>query len=298
MTQQLKPILVTGANRGIGRATVNAILEHSSDTRVFLGSRSKDRGEETRREIVDEQPEADGRIEVVQLDVADDESVHSAAESVAKHLADDTLYGVVNNAGIGDYERPLEQVLNVNVYGPHRVSEAFVPLIGHPDGRIVNVSSAAGPNFVNDCSDDHRALLTSDDVTWEQIETFIDECRRATDEAGGDFGNTTIGDASAYGLSKACLNAYTIALARQNPDLTINACTPGFIETDLTRPMAERNDKDPREMGMKPPKDGTRAQMFLLFGEPGGSGWYFGSDAKRSPMDRYRSPGDPPYTGD
>jgi NAD(P)-dependent dehydrogenase (short-subunit alcohol dehydrogenase family) len=298
MTQPTRPILVTGANRGIGRATVKAILDHSSDTRVFLGSRSKERGQQTRREIIDEQPQADGRIEVVELDVADNESVHAAAESVADSLGDDPLYGVVNNAGIGDYERPLEQVLNVNVYGPHRVGEAFVPMIDHPDGRVVNVSSAAGPNFVNDCSDDHRDLLTNDDVTWEQIEAFMDTCRRAADDAGGDFGRTDIGDASAYGLSKACLNAYTIALARQNPELTINACTPGFIETDLTRPMAERNDKDPREMGMKPPEEGTRAQMYLLFGEPGGSGWYFGSDAKRSPMDRYRSPGDPPYTGD
>ena len=54
----------------------------------------------------------------------------------------------------------------------------------------------------------------------------------------------------------------------------------------------------PAEMGMKAPVHGTQAALHLLFGEPGGNGWYFGSDAQRSPLDRYRSPGDPPYTGD
>jgi NAD(P)-dependent dehydrogenase (short-subunit alcohol dehydrogenase family) len=296
MSEQRRSILVTGANKGIGRATVEAILDEADDTRVFLGSRSVERGEEARAEIVAERPDAEDRVKVVQLDVADDASVEAAAETVAEALGSEPLYGIVNNAGIGDRGRPLREVLNVNVWGPRRVCEAFVPLIDHPDGRVVNVASASGPNFVAECKPEHQKILTSPDVTWEQIETFMEVCREAVDD--GDFEDSGIGNGSAYGLSKACLNAYTIALARRHPDLTINACTPGFIETDMTRPMAERQGKDPEEVGMKPPEEGTTAQMFLLFGEPEGSGWYFGSDARRSPLDRYRSPGDPPYTGD
>jgi NAD(P)-dependent dehydrogenase (short-subunit alcohol dehydrogenase family) len=297
MTQTTKPVLVTGANKGIGRATVEAILDEGKETRVFLGSRSVERGEEAREKIIEERPGAQPRLEVVQLDVSDDESVEQAAETVRSKLQADPLYGVVNNAGIGDRGNPLDKVLNVNVHGPRRVCESFVPLIQHTDGRVVNVSSAAGPNFVADCDEERQELLTNPEVTWEQIQAFMDECREAAEQAG-EFGDTDIGDASAYGLSKACLNAYTVAVARENDDLTVNACTPGFIETDLTRPMAERQGKDPREVGMKPPEEGTTAQKFLLFGEPEGSGWYFGSDAKRSPLDRYRSPGDPPYEGD
>ena len=103
---------------------------------------------------------------------------------------------------------------------------------------------------------------------------------------------------SAYGLSKACTNAYTIFLARQHPNLKINACTPGFIETDMTRPMAVDGGKTPAEIGMKSPEEGTSASIFLLMENPGGSGHYYGSDCLRSPIDSYRSPGDPPYTGD
>lgn len=296
MTQQAKPVIVTGANKGIGRATVEAILDDRDDTRVFLGSRSVERGEAARDEIVQERPDAADRLEVVQLDVSEDDSVQRAAESVAESLGSSSLYGIVNNAGLGDRGHPIEKVLNVNVYGPKRVCDAFIPMIEHDDGRVVNVASAAGPNFVNDCDESTQELLTKDDVTWGEIDQFMEECIEAAIDR--DLKGTGIGDGSTYGLSKACLNAYTIALARENPDLRVNACTPGFIETDMTRPMAERQGKDPREVGMKPPEEGTTAQMFLLFGEPEGSGWYFGSDAERSPLDRYRSPGDPPYTGE
>ena len=168
-----------------------------------------------------------------------------------------------------------------------------------PEGRIVNVSSASGPMFVARCDEARAALLTKPDVTWSEVEALMRECLRIEEE-GGDLAaaglaTSSTGSGQAYGLSKACLNAYTIALARENPDLTVNACTPGYIATDLTLPRAEG--VDPASMGMKPPEEGTKATMHLLFGDPGGSGWYFGSDAQRSPLDRYRSPGDPPFTG-
>jgi hypothetical protein len=78
----------------------------------------------------------------------------------------------------------------------------------------------------------------------------------------------------------------------------VNACTPGFIATDMTRHYAESQGKAPAEPGMKTPADGTRAPLFLLFGALAGSGHYYGSDARRSPLDRYRAPGSPEYTGE
>jgi hypothetical protein len=48
---------------------------------------------------------------------------------------------------------------------------------------------------------------------------------------------------------------------------------------------------------MKPPSAGARAPMHHLFGTLEGNGRYYGSDAERSPLDRYRSPGTAPYTG-
>merc|ERR1712146_4763 len=101
-----------------------------------------------------------------------------------------------------------------------------------------------------------------------------------------------------YGFSKALVNAYNMIVARENPDLIINACTPGFIETDLTRELAKQRGSTPQEMGMKTPAEGTKAAMHLLFADGLGSGKYYGSDALRSPIDRYRGPGDPEYVSD
>ena len=47
---------------------------------------------------------------------------------------------------------------------------------------------------------------------------------------------------------------------------------------------------------MKSQREGANAPVFFLFGEPGGSGYYYGSDAKRSLLDRVREPGSPTYT--
>ncbi len=291
-------VLITGANKGIGLAAVKAVLDQAEDTFVFLGARSKERGTSAVAEVVAQEPGWEGRVELLLIDVSDDASVSRAAEAVRERCdGDRPLYGIVNNAGIGFGDTEMKTVLEVNTYGPKRVCEAFLPLLTKDDGRVVNVASASGPNFVAACSAERQRALTNPEVTWEDIEGLMQECLRI-DEEGGDFGAAGLGDGSAYGLSKACLNAYTILLAREHPEWKINACTPGFIETDLTRPWAEARRVEPREMGMKPPEEGTRSILHLLFGEPGGTGWYFGSDAERSPLDRYRSPGDPPYRGD
>ena len=90
-----------------------------------------------------------------------------------------------------------------------------------------------------------------------------------------------------YGLSKAALIAYTMVLARQHPKLAINSCTPGFINTNMTKGMGAKLQ----------PEQGTVSIRHLLFGKLGGNGWYYGSDAKRSPLHIMRNPGEKVYTG-
>ncbi len=267
----MRTILITGANKGIGLATVEAITVAHADVEVLLGSRDPARGEAARSTLTHR-----NRVRVLPIDVSDDESVHKAADGV------DTLYGLVNNAGVGLGSGDTRFVLNVNTLGPKRVVDAFLPKL-QANGRIVNVSSASGPNYVAAADPELRKRLIDPEVTWRQIEALI---------------NSRMGsETNAYGLSKALLNAYTQLLSREHPTLVINACTPGFIETDLTRPYATAQGVDPAAMGMKRPAQGTRATTHLLFADVG-RGWFYGSDAERSPLDRYRAPGAPPYSGD
>jgi NAD(P)-dependent dehydrogenase (short-subunit alcohol dehydrogenase family) len=123
-----KSVLVTGGNRGLGRALVEEALRRGAK-RVYAGTR---------------QPtaHADARVTVLTLDVTDSEQIQAAAESV------ESLDVLVNNAGVsllddlGD-RAALEQHLAVNLFGTWEVSQAFLPLLTRSRGAIVNVVSLA-----------------------------------------------------------------------------------------------------------------------------------------------------------
>lgn len=274
----MRRIVVTGANKGIGKAIVAAVLSAEDDAFVFLGSRDPARGEAARQDLLADQPGWAERLAVLAVDVTDDASVEAAVAEVGA-----PLYALVNNAGVA--AGSVSDVLAVNTRGVRRATEAFLPLLS-ADGRVVVISSASGPSFVSNCRATEQARL---------IDPGMDAARFDALLADADAG---FGADNAYGLSKALVNSYVLSLANAHPELAINACTPGFIETDLTRPWAESQGKAPRDMGMKPPAEGTRSALHLLFGDLEGNGRYYGSDAVRSPLDRYRSPGDPPHTGE
>lgn len=291
----MRSIVVTGANKGIGLALAGEILRQHEDTFVWLGSRSVERGREAANGLVAENRGWADRLRVLELDVTSDASVARAAAEVSARGT--PLHGLVNNSGVGATGGTLAAVLDVNILGIHRVSTAFVPLLEQAGGRIVNITSAAGPNFVSRCSAAWQAFFVDRDIEWTRLEAFIGECLALGNDKAA-FAAKGLDEGEPYGLSKACANSYTMFLARTHPSLRVNACTPGFIATDMTRPYAESSGKSPEELGMKPPVAGTVAPMFLLFGQPEGNGRYYGSDAKRSPLDRYRSPGSEPYAGD
>lgn len=294
----MRRILVTGANKGIGLAIAKAILEGHDDTFVHLGSRDAARGDDAKATLIASNPAWQSRIEVLPLDVSDDASVRAAAKRVAASLGGEKLYGIVNNAGVGTGAGVnLAGMLAVNTLGVHRVCDAFLSLLEPKGGRLVNVTSAAGPSFVATCSPERQRFFKDPGVTWSSLRALMDEAI-AIDGDAAAFAAKGLGDGSPYGLSKACTNAYTLLLAREHPALRVNACTPGFIETDMTRSYATSQNKAPAELGMKPPSEGAKAPMYLLFGDPEGNGRYYGSDAKRSPLDRYRAPGSEPFTGD
>ena len=79
---EVKRILITGANKGIGLATVKKLLESYSDTFVLLGSRSLKRGKQALENLLKDDPELKDRVYLVQIDVEQDDSVNLAAEEV------------------------------------------------------------------------------------------------------------------------------------------------------------------------------------------------------------------------
>jgi len=123
-----KTLLITGANRGIGRALVEEALRRGAK-RVFAGTRGPLR-------------HADERVIPVALDVTD-------ATQIARAVAEiDTLDVLVNNAGVAIYDdlsklEVIERHLAVNFLGLLRVTQGFLPLLKRSRGAIVNHLSLA-----------------------------------------------------------------------------------------------------------------------------------------------------------
>jgi NAD(P)-dependent dehydrogenase (short-subunit alcohol dehydrogenase family) len=131
--------LVTGANRGLGRAVAAEL--HRRGLRVVVAARDEGAGLATARELG-----AQVRAEV--LDVTDEDSVKRARERIG---AVDVLVcnaGVMLDAGTDPLSVPLDLVqrtLAVNLLGSWRTAQAFVPGMVHRGwGRVVFVSSATG----------------------------------------------------------------------------------------------------------------------------------------------------------
>jgi NAD(P)-dependent dehydrogenase (short-subunit alcohol dehydrogenase family) len=97
-TNTMRRVLVTGANKGIGKAICERLLTEWKDTHVLLASRDLQRGEEAIQDlIVSVGQDCQDRLELIHLDTSSDESVAAAAEKLA---GEGKLYGIVNNAGV------------------------------------------------------------------------------------------------------------------------------------------------------------------------------------------------------
>ena len=128
MTIADRAVLVTGANRGIGRALVEEALRRGAK-RVYAGTR---------------QPltHSDERVTPLTLDVTNAAQIQAAVENV------ESLDILINNAGVDLYgdvsdRAILERHLAVNLFGTHGVTHAFLPLLTRSRGAIVNVLSLA-----------------------------------------------------------------------------------------------------------------------------------------------------------
>ncbi len=133
-----KAILVTGASTGIGRKITERLA--ADGYFVYAGAR---------KEADLQALGAIKNVQAVRLDVTKSQDIDAAVATVTK--AGRGLYGLVNNAGVVTIgplieTRPEEfdLMMQVNAYGPYRVTKAFAPLIVAHRGRIINIGSISG----------------------------------------------------------------------------------------------------------------------------------------------------------
>ena len=242
-----KVALVTGANKGIGRAAAEQLA--ALGMTVLVGARDPRRGEEATAAL----QAAGGDAHAIALDVTDRVAVVAAANEVEDRFG--RLDVLINNAGItGSGQVSPEEawdqvpstigldmvrvVFETNVFGVISVTNAMLPLLRRsPAPRIVNVSShAASLTITSDPKGPLAGLLSS----------------------------------AAYTPSKAALNALTVQYANElrKDGILVNAAAPGYVDTDSNN-----------HTGFLTPAQGAAVLVRLAtLGADGPTGGFFSED--------------------
>jgi 3-oxoacyl-[acyl-carrier protein] reductase len=193
-----KVAIVTGASRGIGRATAEALAEQGAHVVVGYA-----RGEAEAAAVVAGIVEKGGKAEAARIDVSDSPSTEATITEIGKRHG--RLDILVANAGISIdgllvqlKDETLEKVFDVNVRGSIACARAAIKLMMRAKvGRVIFVSSVVGET--------------------------------------GNAGQT------AYAASKAAILGVTKTLAKEyaKRNVTVNAVTPGWVDTDMTRDLPD-----------------------------------------------------------
>ncbi|TDT47162.1 short-subunit dehydrogenase [Maribacter spongiicola] len=136
-TIENKVALVTGANRGIGKAIVESFINHGAK-KVYLAVRDTNSTKELEDKYGD-------KVVTIKADVSNTQSIQDLAQKA------NDVDVVVNNAGIGesygtigvDVEKDFTKQLEVNAFGLLRVANAFAKTLENKKGALVQLNSIA-----------------------------------------------------------------------------------------------------------------------------------------------------------
>jgi len=164
-----KAILITGATTGIGRNLAETLAADGHF--VYAGARKQ-----TDMDALN----ALDNVMAVRLDVTKQEDIDAAVQTITREGRG--LYGLVNNAGVAIVapmievsEGDMQFQMDVNLFGPYRVTKAFAPLIIESKGRITTTGSISGilsSGFLGPYSMSKHAIEAYTDSLATEMEKF------------------------------------------------------------------------------------------------------------------------------
>ncbi|EIW54614.1 NAD-P-binding protein [Trametes versicolor FP-101664 SS1] len=193
--------LVSGTSRGIGFEIVKQLLE-SPNNLVLAGCRTPEKA----TALHGLKDGAKGTLHVIQLDVANVDSVRAVPKAIAPILGESGLDHLINNAGMGKEDTPLTldpdvfiETVWTNTLGPALLTQACISFLDKgKEKKVINISSTLG-----------------------------------SVASAHQFDHLGPGGAASYSISKAALNMFTYKLKLERPDLTAITMCPGWVKTDM-----------------------------------------------------------------
>ena len=173
----VRRVLVTGGNSGLGFETCKELLK-IPDICVVMGSRNMESGRAAVQKLCGAEDDAHNntgeRIELLlQIDLLDDDTIQSAAQTYGEKYGPDSLYCIVNNAGLSS-RSPYKEVWQVNMMGTRTVTKAFLPYLIETGGRIVHVSSITGNMFYSKLSEKwQQKILHPSQDDFDFLDKFV-----------------------------------------------------------------------------------------------------------------------------
>ncbi|XYI01664.1 SDR family oxidoreductase [Sorangium sp. So ce1128] len=226
--------VVSGGNRGIGLEICRQLARRA--IHVVLGSRDERRGSAAAASLAEQGLSVEAR----RLDVSDEESVRELARALAAEHGGVDI--VVNNAGVamdGFNAEVARNTIDVNFFGPLRLTDALLPLV-RPEGRVVMVTSGLGDR--RKVGRSLQAQLGKAELTREEL---IQLMRKFVGDVSAGRHTAEGWPSSAYAVSKIGLNALTGVLARElagdGRGILCNAACPGWVRTGMGGAHAPRS---------------------------------------------------------
>jgi len=169
---QGKIALVTGASRGIGRATASALADHGAHVLVHYGRSAQDA-----QSLVADIRSKGGRADMVQADLGSSDGAALLAKEV-RSLVGERLDVLVSNAGITkaatiqDHTvRDFDDLFATNVRGPFFLVQQLLPILG--EGSNIIVISSLGARFVVGTPGLDTASILAYTATKGALETLV-----------------------------------------------------------------------------------------------------------------------------
>ncbi|KAJ1944673.1 hypothetical protein FBU59_002536 [Linderina macrospora] len=245
--------VVTGANKGIGKAIVRLLLSQTDKPMiVYLTARNMERGQmafdEVRRELSRIQPHSENEVRFHQLDVSDLDSIHTFIDYLTLIHGTQSVDILVNNAGGVVHAQngkcvsrkcdmeTAHKIVHMNYYTAVNTTSLVLPHLRSGARVIFMVSALAHLGIF---SGELPKVLVSDDLSLNGLHIiengFISSVGKGT---FAEYGFPPM----PFAVAKAGLIAYSRMLARifaNDPrSLFFAAVCPGYCQTDMTGPYA------------------------------------------------------------